>query len=219
MTNCVTLKNLEICKNTILYLLAIQIPGNSKILNYKSKITKGTSPASTNFYQIVSPNLIMNNQKFTKLNIIDAADTFVKGYIAKMTDIYIMNNYTKFIAKKSQVPSMYRSVLNNFYFLSGSELLYYITLDNEQFIGNDYADTGIQRFGLGSFAALYDYENFEKNNLSLPNFLNLYLTKNKDLIIQILEDKLIDHINKKEIYKNDLYITTLAEIFYFSNTA
>lgn len=219
MKNCVTLKNLEICKNTILYILSIQIPGNFNIAKLKPRITIGISPASTNFYQIEKPNLIMNNQKFTHIELFDAADTFVLGYLAKLIDIYVMNNYSKFIAKKSQIPCMYRSILNNFYSLSGGEILHYIITDNEQFIENDNAGLNIQRFGIGSFAALHDYQKFENNKAVYPKFLNLYLTKHKDIIIKILEERLIEQIDKKEIYKNDLYITTLAELFYFPNNA
>ena len=40
MSNCVTLKNLEICKNTILYLIGIQIPSNKNILNFETKISR-----------------------------------------------------------------------------------------------------------------------------------------------------------------------------------
>ena len=217
MNNCVTLKNLEICKNTILYFLGSQVPGNESILEGEIKLSKGISPASTQFYEIEEPNLIMMDKKIMHIDLIDAADTFVMGYISKTIDIYVMNNYSKFIAKKSQIPSMYRSIFQYFYSLTGSEVLHYIIRHNEQFIENDNANIGIQRFGLGSFAALYDYQKFEIDKYSKPSFLLLYLIKSKNLIIKIIEEQLIEQIEKKNIYKNDLYITTLAEIFYFSN--
>ena len=38
MNNCITLKNLDLCKNTILYFLALQIPGNRQnVLNHHCK--------------------------------------------------------------------------------------------------------------------------------------------------------------------------------------
>ena len=218
MKNCVTLKNLEICKNTILYLLAIQIPNNTNINKLKNKISKGISPTSNFFYQIEEPNLITSNQKFVHIDLIEGADKFVFGYVSKLIDIYIMNNYSKFIVKRIQILSMFKSVFHYFYKLSGSEMLHYLVVDNQEFIENDDANLNIQRFGLGSFAALYDYQKFEENKTYLPEFLSLYLIKSKQLIINTLEKKLIAQINNKEIYKNDLYITTISEIFYFANT-
>ena len=217
MSNCVTLKNLEICKNSILYLLSIQIPGNINLLEIKPNITRGISPASTFFNQIEKPNMILKEEKIIKLDLLSGADKFVLGYISKIIDIYIMNNYSKFIAKNSQIPLMFRSIFQNFYKLNGSEMLHYLILDNQEFIENDNAGLSIQRFGLGSFAALFDYQKFEDECLSKPEFLFLYLTSNKDKIINILEEQLVYQINKKEIYKNDLYITTISEIFYFAN--
>ena len=217
MANCVTLKNLEICKNTILYLIGIQIPGNKNLLNFKAKISRGVSPATTYFNQVEEPNLIMSDYKMVEVDLVDGADKFVIGYISKFIDIYVMNNYNKFITKNSQVPPMFRSILKNFYNLKGSEMLHYVVLDNQEFIENDNANLNVQRFGLGSYAALYDYQKFEDNKNSKPEFLYLYLTKQKNIIINILEERLIEQIKNKEIYKNDLYITTISEIFYFSN--
>lgn len=217
MTNCIILKNLEICRNTILYLLASQIPGNENIINFKIKISKGVSPVTSCFNQIEEPNLIIRDQKLVRLELIQGADKFVFGYISKLTDIYIMNNYSKFIAKNSQIPSIFRTILNNFYSLSGSEMLHYLIIDNQEFIENDRVNQSIQKFSLGSYAALFDYQKFEDNSDHKPKFLFLYLTEQKNIILNILEDNLLDQINKKEIYKNDLYITTISEIFYFSN--
>ena len=217
MTNCIILKNLEICRNTILYLLASQIPGNENIINFKIKISKGVSPVTSCFNQIEEPNLIIRDQKLVRLELIQGADKFVFGYISKLTDIYIMNNYSKFIAKNSQIPSIFITILNNFYSLSGSEMLHYLIIDNQEFIENDRVNQSIQKFSLGSYAALFDYQKFEDNSDHKPKFLFLYLTEQKNIILNILEDNLLDQINKKEIYKNDLYITTISEIFYFSN--
>ena len=217
MTNCIILKNLEICRNTILYLLASQIPGNENIINFKIKISKGVSPVTSCFNQIEEPNLIIRDQKLVRLELIQGADKFVFGYISKLTDIYIMNNYSKFIAKNSQIPSIFGTILNNFYSLSGSEMLHYLIIDNQEFIENDRVNQSIQKFSLGSYAALFDYQKFEDNSDHKPKFLFLYLTEQKNIILNILEDNLLDQINKKEIYKNDLYITTISEIFYFSN--
>ena len=217
MANCVVLKNLEICKNTILYLLASQIPGNENVISSNIKISKGISPASSAFKQIEKPNLILEGKRLVPIDLIQGADKFVFGYISKLTDIYVMNNYTKFIAKNSQIPSMFKSILHNFYAIRGSEMLHYLILDNQEFIENDDANLNIQRFGLGSYAALFDYQRFEDNLRCKPNFLFMYLTKQKDIIVDILKENLINQINKKEIYKNDLYITTIAEIFYYSN--
>ena len=152
-----------------------------------------------------------------EVDLLDGADKFVLGYISKFIDIYVMNNYNKFITKNSQVPPMFRSVLKNFYKLRGSEMLHYVVLDNQEFIENDNANLSVQRFGLGSYAALHDYQKFEDDKNSKPEFLYLYLTKQKNIIINILEEILIEQIKNKEIYKKNLYITTISEIFYFSN--
>ena len=87
MTNCIILKNLEICRNTILYLLAIQIPGNENIFNFKFKISKGVSPVNSYFNQIEEPNLTIRNYKLARLELIQGADKFVFGYFSKLIDI------------------------------------------------------------------------------------------------------------------------------------
>lgn len=217
MNNSITLKNLEICRNSILYFLLIQIPGNENIISSKKKFSKNKSPAGTLFYQVDEPKLTLSDININKIDLIDAADKFVLGYISKFIDIYVMNNYSKFIAKKSQVSSMYRSIFHSMYILSGAEILHYMINDNNEFIENDNANFNIQRFGIGSFAALYDYLQFTDDEITLPSFLNLYLTRSKDLILKVLEEKLIEQINKKDIYKNDLYITTIEEIYNFPN--
>jgi hypothetical protein len=60
---------------------------------------------------------------------------------------------------------------------------------------------------------------FEQNNTLLPTYLYLYLTKNKNLLIKNVQNRFLTEINKKEIYKNDLYIITIAEIFNYSNSS
>ena len=48
MNNSIILKNLNLCKNTILYLLAIQIPGNRKqLLESSPKVIQLNSSAGT----------------------------------------------------------------------------------------------------------------------------------------------------------------------------
>ena len=64
----------------------------------------------------------------------DGVDAFVIGYLAKTIDIGIMNNYQKFIAKNTQIPLMFRSIINNFYVIDGSEILCNIIQNNHYFI-------------------------------------------------------------------------------------
>ena len=58
MNNCITLKNLDKCKNTLLYLLSLQIPGNrEKIIKCEPKITYCKSSAGTIIKQVENPNI------------------------------------------------------------------------------------------------------------------------------------------------------------------
>ena len=91
MNNCITLKNLDKCKNTLLYLLSLQIPGNrEKIIKCERKIIYCKSSAGTIIKQVENPNIFLFEKELVKLDLIDAADAFVIGYIAKTIDIGIM---------------------------------------------------------------------------------------------------------------------------------
>ena len=57
----------------------------------------------------------------------------------------------------------------------------------------------------------------ELNKSIMPKLLNSYLVGSKEFIVKVIEDKLIHQINNKDIYKNDLYITSISELFYYSN--
>ena len=115
MNNCITLKNLDKCKNTLLYLLSLQIPGNrEKIIKCEPKIIYCKSSAGTIIKQVENPNIFLFEKELVKLDLIDATDAFVIGYIAKTIDIGIMNNYQKFITKNIHVPIMFKTILRDF---------------------------------------------------------------------------------------------------------
>ena len=68
--SCVTLNNLDKCKNTLLYLLSLQIPGNrEKILKCKPKIIYCESSAGTIVKQIVNPNIILFEKELVKIDL------------------------------------------------------------------------------------------------------------------------------------------------------
>jgi len=211
--SCVTLNNLDKCKNTLLYLLSLQIPGNrEKILKCEPKVIYCESSAGTIVKQIVNPNIILFEKELVKIDLIDGADAFVIGYIAKTIDIGIMNNYKKFITKNIQIPLMFRSLIKDFYVVDAQEILCNIAQNNHYFINQIDPDENNLKFGLGSFAALSDYLNFEHNYYPTFETLYLYLTDNKKIIMKNVEIEVNKKIDKNEIYKNDLYISTLLEI-------
>ena len=213
MNNCITLKNLDKCKNTLLYLLSLQIPGNrEKIIEYETKITYCKSSAGTIIKQIENPNIFLFEKELIRLDLIDAADAFVIGYIAKTIDIGIMNNYQKFITKNIHIPIMFKSILRDFYIIDAQEILCNIIQNNYYFIKQTNADPTTLKFGLGSFAALNDYMSFEHDDYPGIESLYHYLTGNKKIVMKNIEIELNKKITNDEIYKNDLYISTLLEI-------
>ena len=217
MNNCITLKNLDKCKNTLLYLLSLQIPGNrEKIIKCEPKIIYCKSSAGTIIKQVENPNIFLFEKELVKLDLIDAADAFVIGYIAKTIDIGIMNNYQKFITKNIHVPIMFKSILRDFYIIDAQEILCNIIQNNYYFIKQTNADLTTLKFGLGSFAALNDYMSFEHNDYPSIESLYHYLTGHKKLVMKNIEMELNKQIDNDEIYKNDLYISTLLEINHHS---
>ena len=114
MDNCITLKNLDLCKNTILYFLALQIPGNRQnVLNHHCKATNFISSAGTVVKNIEVPNLLIAEKGLSKIDLVDGVDPFVIGYLAKTIDIGIINNFNKFVTKNIQIPMMFRSIISN----------------------------------------------------------------------------------------------------------
>ena len=135
MDNCITLKNLELCKNTILYLLALQIPGNREgILQDDFKASNFSSSAGTVVKNIEVPNLLIAEKGLSKIDLVDGADPFVIGYLAKTIDIGIINNFNKFVTKNIHIPMMFRSIISNFYVINSSEILFNITQNNYYFV-------------------------------------------------------------------------------------
>ena len=213
MDNCITLKNLDLCKNTILYLLALQIPGNREsILKHDFKASNLISSAGTVVKNIEVPNLLIAEKGLSKLDLVDGVDPFVIGYLAKTIDIGIINNFNKFVTKNIQIPMMFRSIISNFYVINSSEILFNITQNNYYFIKQTDPDPTTLKFGLGSYAALIDYLNFERENHQSRENLFHYLTCNKKKVMKDIESGLNQQITNNDIYKNDLYISTLLEI-------
>ena len=218
MDNCITLKNLDKCKNTLLYILSLQIPGNrDRIYKCEPKIIYCKSSSGNIIKQIENPNIILFENELVKLDLVDGADAFVIGYIAKTIDIGIMNNYQKFITKNIHIPIMFKTILRDFYIIDAQEILCNIMQNNYYFIKQTDADPTTLKFGLGSFAALSDYINFEHNKNPSIESLYLYLTGNKKVIMKNIEMELNRQIDRDEIYKNDLYISTLLEINYHNH--
>ena len=92
MDNCITLKNLDLCKNSILYLLALQIPGNREgILQDDFKASNFSSSAGTVVKNIEVPNLLIAEKGLSKIDLVDGADPFVIGYLANFPLFFIVN--------------------------------------------------------------------------------------------------------------------------------
>ena len=219
MENNVTLKNLNTCKNTILYQLALQIPGNrERIFRCDPKITCVKSSTGKIVKQVLNPNFVLFEKELVKLDLIDGVDAFVIGYLAKIIDVGVMNNYHKFITKNIQVPLMFKSILKDFYLINSQEILCNIMQNNYYFIKQENADPTTLEFGLGSFAALSDYLSFEQKKFPLIENLYLYLTNNKKMVMKNIELELNNLIENDEIYKNDLYISTLMDINYHNHS-
>tara|TARA_B110000196_G_C21029095_1_gene606684 strand:+ start:212 stop:841 length:630 start_codon:yes stop_codon:yes gene_type:complete len=188
----------------------MQIPGNrEKTLNNNQKISYFYSSAETNVKNIEEPNLLLSEERLFKLDIINGADSFVIGHKAKTIDIGIINNYQKFVTKNIQIQLMFKSIINNFYVINGSEILVNITQNNYYFIKQKNPEPTTLKFGLGSYTALNNYLNFEKVNYQGKESLYQYLTYNKKKVMKDIEIKLNNQIGKNDIYKNDLYIYQL----------
>ena len=133
--------------------------------------------------------------------------------------IFLLISSKKYLfsnSKNIHIPIMFKSILKDFYFIDAKEILSNIIQNNYYFIKQTNADPATLKFGLGSFAALSDYMSFEHNDYSSINGLYHYLTNNKKLVMKNFEMQLNRQINNDEIYKNDLYISTLLEINHHS---
>lgn len=215
MNSSVVLKSLNKCKNTTLYQLAMQIPGNrERVFKCTPKITYSNSSTGKIIKQVENPNFLLFEKELVKLDLMYGVDAFVIGYLAKTIDLGIMNNYHKFITKNLQVPLMFKSILKNFYIVDSQEILCNINQNNYYFINQKEPDSITLAFGLGSFAGLSDYLSFENSNYPVIESLYLYLTDNKKMVMKNIEVELNKLIDNDEIYKNDLYISTLLDINY-----
>ena len=204
--------NLNHYKNTIKFLIGIQIPENYiNIVNLKSEFTKLKLPNNEFFFQVTKPNFKELKFKFKKLNPIIGVNSFVLGYVAKIIDIYISHSSIYYIKNKISTRIFFQSILNNFYNLSSDEILYFLILNNKNLVNNINPNLSTLNFGIGSFAALYDYSSFLNNNKNFNTYLSYYLnSSHKKYLIKRIENNLIDNIYCKKLYINDLYINSIT---------
>ena len=204
--------NIDLCLNTILYFVGLQIPGNyKKIVNYGVSIKKISSYQNYDFIQIEKPNLSNLDVRFDKLDTIKGTSSFVVGYISKIIDLNITNNIFNSRIDRSNIKKIYLSIFNTFYKISGEEIFDFAIFNNQNIMFNcDYSKI-TSCFGLGSYAAIWDHQLFERD-LALNNgYLYSYLSdKDNTSLIRNLENVLIAQFNKKEIFKNHLYINSLS---------
>ena len=212
MVNQSLSSNIDLCLNTILYLVGLQIPGNyKKIINYGVNIKKVTSNKDYKFIQIEKPNLSNLNLKFEKLDSIKGSSSFVVGYISKIIDLNVINNIFNTRIYRSDIKQIYLSIFNTFYKIGGEEIFDFAIFNNQNIMYNsDYSNITSQ-FGLGSYAAIWDHQLFERDFALNNGYLYSYLSdKDNTLLTRNLENVLIAQFNKKEIFKNHLFINSLS---------
>jgi len=203
--------NSKICKNTILYFLGMQIPENYKyLINFQINLKKLINSGQY-FNQIVTPNFSDLNYKFKKLDPILGVNTFVIGYIAKIIDINILNILPKTKLSPSNIKKIYFDTLDKIYNVNGSEILNYIIFNNKNLTLNKNIHKFTLNFGVGSFAAILDYIEFQKyNNLNQVHLYNFLKEKDNENLINKLNATLYVQFNNKEIDKNKLFINSLC---------
>ena len=212
MVNQSLSSNIDLCLNTILYLVGLQTPGNyKKIVNYSVNIKKVTSNKDYEFIQIQKPNLSNLNLKFDKLDSIKGSSSFVVGYISKIIDLNIINNIFNSRIYRSDIKQIYLSIFNTFYKISGEEILDFAIFNNQNVMFNSDYSNVTSHFGLGSYAAIWDHQLFERDFVLSNGYLYSYLSDEVNtLLIRNLENVLIAQFNKKEILKNHLFINSLS---------
>ena len=211
MSDKIISSNSKICKNTILYFLGMQMPENYKyLINFQINLKK-IIYSGRHFNQIVTPNLSELNYNFKKLDPISGVNTFVIGYIAKIIDINILNILPNSKLSPSYIKKIYTDILDKFYNTNGSEILDYIIFNNKNLTLNKNLYKFTLDFGVGSFAAILDYIEFEKyNNLSQVHLYNFLKEKDNTNLINKLEATLYVQFNNNEIKKNQLSINSLC---------
>ena len=212
MVNQSLSSNIDLCLNTILYLVGLQTHGNyKKIINYGVSIKKISSNKNYDFIQIEKPNLSNLHLKFDKLDPIKGSSSFVVGYISKIIDLNITNNIFNTRIHKSDIKQIYLSIFNTFYKISGEEIFDFAIFNNQNIMFNSDYSNVTSHFGLGSYAAIWDHQLFERDFTLNNGYLFSYLSdKDNTLLTRNLENVLIAQFNKKEIFKNHLYINSLS---------
>ena len=204
--------NIDLCLNTILYLVGLQTPGNyKKILNYGVSIKKISSNKNYDFIQIEKPNLSNLDLKFDKLDPIKGSSSFVVGYISKIIDLNITNNIFNSRIYRSDIKQIYLSIFNPFYKISSEEIFDFAIFNNQNIMFNSDYSNVTSHFGLGSYAAIWDHQLFERDFALNNGYLYSFLSENDNtLLTRNLENVLIAQFNKKEIFKNHLFINSLS---------
>ena len=212
MFNQALSSNIDLCLNTILYLVGLQTPGNyKKIINYDVNIKKISSNNNCQFIQIEKPNLSNLDLKFDKLESIKGSNSFVIGYISKIIDLNITNNIINSRIYKSDIKQIYLSIFSTFYKISGEEVFDFAIFNNQNIMYNSDYSNVTSHFGLGSYAAIWDHQLFERDFALNNGYLYSYLAdKDNTLMMRNLENVLIAQFNKREIFKNHLFINSLS---------
>ena len=212
MFNQALSSNIDLCLNTILYLVGLQTPGNyKKIINYDVNIKKISSNNNCQFIQIEKPNLSNLDLKFDKLESIKGSNSFVIGYISKIIDLNITNNIINSRIYKSDIKQIYLSIFSTFYKISGEEIFDFAIFNNQNIMYNSDYSNVTSHFGLGSYAAIWDHQLFERDFALNNGYLYSYLSdKDNTLMMRNLENVLIAQFNKREIFKNHLFINSLS---------
>ena len=212
MVNQSLSSNIDLCLNTILYLVGLQTPGNyKKILNYGVNIKKVTCNKDYKFIQIEKPNLSNLNLKFDKLDSIKGSSSFVVGYISKIIDLNITNNIFNSRIFRSDIKQIYLSIFSTFYKIGGEEIFDFAIFNNQNIMYNSDYSNVTSHFGLGSYAAIWDHQLFERDFALNNGYLYSYLAdKDNTLMMRNLENVLIAQFNKREIFKNHLFINSLS---------
>ena len=182
-----------------------------KILNYGVSIKKISSYKNYDFIQIEKPNLSNLDLKFDKLDPIKGSSSFVVGYISKIIDLNITNNIFNSRIYRSDIKQIYLSIFNTFYKINGEEIFDFAIFNNQNIMFNSDYSNVTSHFGLGSYAAIWDHQLFERDFALNNGYLYSFLAENDNtLLTRNLENVLIAQFNKKEIFKNHLFINSLS---------
>ena len=197
----------------------VRIQNNSKTtINMGNLHVKQQRDSNYTFVQFAKGSELGRMNIFADLAGVGASSSINGLSLSNNSQHLDVNIVTNHHAPNCNSGQNFKSILKDFYLINSQEILCNIMQNNYYFIKQENADPTTLEFGLGSFAALSDYLSFEQKKFPLIENLYLYLTNNKKMVMKNIELELNNLIENDEIYKNDLYISTLMDINYHNHS-